>query len=173
MRRLKVALDCDISGHLVAVLDELYGHRGFEFTHVSKFTVAQTTDEHWADAFKRFGGHVTVSADERIAYTPHKAIAFIDNGFISFFMNSPWQSMRGHLKAAHLVHAWPDIEVMIRGGGTGRCWRVPCNAKMIDGRYADLRLTPIQLDPLVIPDDVLEQARQTRDARKTLHRDSA
>src|SRR6185437_2874980 len=104
--RIKVALDCDISHRLAAVLTDLYGDRGFEFQHVSSFAAAPSEDEIWADAFKRFGGHVVISADGQIAYKPHKAIAFIDNSFMSFFLASPWQHMKGHLEAAHLVHAW-------------------------------------------------------------------
>ena len=102
--RLKVAIDCDMSSKLVGVMNGLFGQDGFEFHHVSDLAPPKTEDEHWADIFKRFGGHVVLSADGRIAFKPHKAIAFIDNGFISFFMQSPWQVMRGNLEAAHLIY---------------------------------------------------------------------
>lgn len=77
-----------------------------------------------------------------------------------------WQRMRGHLEVAHLVHAWPEIETKMGEGQTGRCGRVPCQAKTIAGKYADLRLTPTVLEPLVIPDAVLEETRKKSSGAK-------
>ena len=154
MRRLKVALDCDISIRMAAVLGPLYGDRGFEFVHVSEFVPSDTRDEHWADAFKRFGGYISVSADRNIATKPHKALAFIDNRFIAFFMASAWSRMHGHLKAAHLAYWWPAMEATIREDKRGVCWQVPCEVK-----DRDLMLYEVKLRQLRIPDDVLEQAR--------------
>lgn len=162
MRRIKVAIDCDISHRLAAVLDALYGHLGFEFTHVKDFADPASPDDFWADVFGRFGGEVTLSADGQIAYKPHKVLSFIDNGFIAFFAATPWQHMPGHLKAAHLAHAWPAIEAKIREGEKGRCWRIPCVTKIVDGKHSDLHLSPVSLEPLVIPEDVLQSARQIK-----------
>ena len=161
-RRLKVALDCDVPERLASVFNSLYGHRGFEFFPVTEFAPGNSTDDHWADAFKRFGGHVTLSGDGQIAYKPHKALAFIDNGFISFFFATPWQRTLGHVKAAHAVYWWPIIERQILLGPRGRCWRIPCDLKMANNRLLDLRLVPGELESLVIPEEVLEQARHER-----------
>lgn len=85
MSRTKVALDFNISQRMVGVLDALYGHHGFEFMHLEKLVPGNTSDPVWADKYKRFGGRIVISGDCRIAYKPHEAIAFIDNGLISFF----------------------------------------------------------------------------------------
>lgn len=166
MRRIKVAIDCDISPRLVPVLEGLYGHLGFKFIHVTSFAPPRTEDEHWAVIFKRRGGRITISADERIATTPHKALAFIDNGFISFFMGRPWHYLGGALSAAHIAHAWPLMATKFGEGQRGRCWRVPCSARKVDDRYVDLRLSPFEFEPLVIPYDVLENARRSAADRK-------
>jgi hypothetical protein len=151
------------------MLENLYGHRGFEFIHVTTFAAASSGDDFWADAFKRFGGHVTLSGDGRIAYKPHQAIAFLDNGFLAFFCDSPWSEMPGHLKAAHLAFWWPTIEEKIREGDASCCWRIPCEAKRgADNRRFDLRLTLAQIHPLRIPADVIEKAREARDANRTV-----
>lgn len=162
MRRLKVALDCDVPDRIAPVLNSLYGHKGFEFYPVTEFAAGSSSDDHWADAFKRFGGHVTLSADGQIAYKPHKALAFIDNGFMSFFFATPWQQSPGHVKAAHAIYWWPAIEHKIAEGELGKCWRIPCELKMANDRLADLRLTPCGLEALVIPAHVLDAARIAR-----------
>src|ERR1700722_6057828 len=95
-------------------------------------------------------------------YKPHKALAFIDNGFLAFFTGSPWHHMAAHMKAAHIIYTWPVIEAKIREGQTGRCWRIPCNAKRTEGKVIDLRLSPAALEPLEIPDYVLKSVRQAQ-----------
>lgn len=95
MRKVKVALDCDISHRIVGALESLYADRGFEFVAVDKLVPAASTDDHWAAAFKRFGGEVTLSADTQIAVKPHKVLSFIDNGFQSFFLQSPLVAQPG------------------------------------------------------------------------------
>lgn len=140
-----------------AVLDSLYGHHGFEFHHVTKIVPPSTEDEHWADAFRRFGGAVVISADKQIAIRPHKALAFIDNGLIAFFMCAPWSQMAGHEKAAHLTSWWPQIEQINANRELGRCWLVPC-----ERHKGVLRLSQGELKELKIPSQVLEEARKTR-----------
>lgn len=164
MIRLKVALDCDIPGRLAGVLGSMYGHNGFEFYLVSKLVPPGSPDEFWADAFKRFGGHLMISGDTRIAYTPHKARSFIDNKFISFFMQPPWHHMPANLKAAHIIHSWPIIESKIRNGMRGTCWRVPCQVKKVGGKHIDLRLMPTELLALEIPSHVIENASPKRNS---------
>lgn len=151
----------------------MYGRRGFEFTHVSAFANGDATDEFWADSFRRFGGHVTLSADSKIAFKPHQAIAFLDNGFTSFFLSAPWSGMAGHMKAAHLIFWWPAIEAKIReGSAAGALWRVPCNVRRIGRVYDDLRLMTCDLEPLRIPRDVIERARKEREAAGALQANS-
>lgn len=157
MKRLKVALDCDVSPRLKPVLQELYADRGFEFVNVTDFALASTEDEIWADAFKLFGGSIVISGDKKIAQKPHQALAFMQNGFASFFMSRKWSSMRGHLKVAHLAFWWPAIEKKIREGAEGRCFRVPC-----DERRGKLTLLECELFEMTIPEAVLEQVRKAK-----------
>lgn len=164
MKRLRVALDCDVPDRLAPVLNSLYGDKGFEFFPVTAFAAANSSDDHWADAFKRFGGHITLSGDAQIAYKPHKVLSFIDNGFMSFFFASPWHRSPGYVKAAHTVYWWPAIAEKASHQETGRCWRVPCELKIAVTRFVDLRLAPAELEPLVIPEHVLEAARARRAA---------
>jgi hypothetical protein len=67
------------------VLEALYGHHGYEFLHLNKLVPGKTGDPGWADTYKKFGGKIVLSGDCRIAYKPREAVAFIDNGFVSFF----------------------------------------------------------------------------------------
>ena len=90
MKRVRVALDCDVPAVSSApALDHLYGYKGFDFFPVTEFAPGTSSDDHWADAFRRFGGHVTLSADTQIAYKPHKVLAFIDNGFYVILLCFP------------------------------------------------------------------------------------
>lgn len=161
MRKVKVALDCDISHRIVGALESLYADRGFEFVAVDKLVPAASTDDHWAAAFKRFGGEVTLSADTQIAVKPHKVLSFIDNGFQSFFLQSPWSRSRGHVKAAHVTFWWPTVERKIAEGLKGRCWRVPCAVS----KDSELRLKDCELEELKIPHDVLEKARRAESGK--------
>lgn len=159
MKRLKVALDCDVSPRMKPVLGELFGDRGFEFVHVTDFALAPTDDEIWADAFKRFGGSVVLSANKKIGAKPHQAIAFIENGFASFFMLGKWSKMGGHMKAAHLAFWWPTIEEKVRSGAGGRCFKVPC-----DERAGALTLCKCELEEMKIPEAVLAEAKKAKSA---------
>lgn len=165
MSKIKIAVDCDIPVRAAAVLESMYGENGFEFYHVSKLVPPASSDDFWADALKRFGGHVALSGDGQIAYRPHKALAFIDNGFISFFVASPWHHMGGPGKVAHLIFHWPFIEAKIREGQQGTCWRVPCDAKRAKGKIEHLRLRKTDLLALEIPKHVLEAARKAKAAK--------
>jgi PIN like domain len=167
VKRLRVALDCDVPDRLAPVLNSLYGDKGFEFFPVTAFAAANSSDDHWADAFKRFGGHITLSGDAQIAYKPHKVLSFIDNGFMSFFFASPWHRSPGYVKAAHTIYWWPTIAQKAAAGETGRCWRVPCDLKNAADRFTDLRLVPGELEALVIPDHVLQEARVKRRESET------
>jgi hypothetical protein len=132
-----------------------YGHKGFEFIHMQTLVEGSTRDEIWADVFTKFGGRVVVSGNCKIAYKPHQAIAFIDNGLISFFPEGAWGRLSGHMRDAVLVHAWPRIEEKINAGVNGTCWRIPFR-RIND----ELRLSSEPLKLLEIPHDILEAARK-------------
>ena len=76
---------------MAGVLAELYGHLGYEFLHLKDLGMnADTPDPEWAAKYKRFGGRIVLSGDYKIAYKPHIALAFIDNGLTSFFPYEAW-----------------------------------------------------------------------------------
>jgi hypothetical protein len=158
---VRVAIDFNCTPRMVGALDAFYGHRGFQF--LQSLVPGRTDDDIWADAFKKFGGHAVLSGDCKIAYKPHLAIAFIDNGFISFFPDGEWSRLKGHMRNAVMVHAWPMIEEKIALGILGTCWRIPC--KFVNG---ELRITAEPLEKLEIPDEVLEEARHKKAAGSKL-----
>jgi PIN like domain len=149
--RIRVALDSCLSERFVAVLSSLYGHNGFEFLHIDKLVPAKTKDTSWADVYKRFGGRIVVSGDTKIAYRPHEAVAFIDNGFISFFPDKGWGELRGHEQAAILVHQWPEMARHAAMQNDASCWRFPFSAKR-----GEIRLLERPMTKLEIPDAVLD-----------------
>lgn len=157
MRKIKVAIDCDVSYRLAAVLSNAFGDRGFEFIHVSQFMPSKHDDEHWADLFARFGGAVTISADSKIAKTPHKQMAFVDNGFLSFFLQPPWSSAPGNVKAAHLLYWWPIIEERVAEKARGECWQVP-----FVFRNGTLSLRRAEFKRLKVPENVLDGLRRAK-----------
>ena len=159
MSTLRVALDFNCSPRLVGALSSLYGHRGFQFLHLEKLVHGRTDDEIWADAYKKFGGKIVISGDARIAYRPHQAVAFIDNGFISFFPSESWSQMPGSAKSALLIHSWPLIEAKISQAKEGSCWRIPCSYSKKD---MELKLRNDPLHPLEIPNEVLVKERLRR-----------
>lgn len=156
MSRVRVGLDFNCAPRLANALDALYGHRGFEFVHMERLVRGRTADEIWADAFKKFGGRAVISGDANIAFRPHQAVAFIDNGFTSFFPEHDWCHLKAHRRSAVLVAAWPAIETKIAEGAPGTCWRIPCRVQN-DG---ELRLAEIALRQMEIPQEVLERARR-------------
>lgn len=141
------------------VLNALYGHQGFEFLHVSKLVGAKTTDVSWADVYKQFNGRIVLSGDCKIAYRPHEAVAFIDNGFCSYFPSKGFGDLRGHEQAATLVHAWPSIAAHAIKSKKAGCWRFH-----FGGKPDDLRLSPQPMTALEIPSDVLSRTRASRAA---------
>lgn len=153
MKRTKVALDCDIPEALAPMLDAAFNRRGFEFVPVGKIVPPRTADETWAPVFKRFGGEITLSADKNIIKKPHKALAFLQNGFKAFFMPPHWSNAPGQVKLAHLVYWWPEIAKHAVTCATGSCWQVP-----LDYRDGVLRLGPDEFKELKIPDDVLARS---------------
>lgn len=165
MRRLRIALDFNCSPRLVGALDALYGDRGFSFFHLQKFVVGRTEDEIWADAIKRFGGCIVLSGDSRIAHKLHLAVAFIDNGLLSFFPSEGWNQLKAHQKSASFIHAWPMIEAKILENQYGSCWRFACQiVQKDDGKEVRLNNEPLQ--QLKIPDEVLNRTRKQLQGRR-------
>jgi hypothetical protein len=162
---VRVALDFNCAPRLVGALTALYGHKGFQFLHLETLVAGRTDDEIWADAYKRTGGHVVISGDTRIAYRPHQAIAFIDNGFLSFFPDPCFCQMPAHARSATFVYAWPAIERKIAEAPPGTCWRIPCSFSKGDG---ELKLSGEPLWPLAIPDEILDKARAQRLAARAV-----
>jgi hypothetical protein len=159
VNRVRVGIDFNCSPRLAGALDALYGHKGFQFLHVQTLVEGRTKDETWADVFTKFGGRVVVSGNCKIAYKPHQAVAFIDNGLISFFPEGAWSRLFGHMRNAFLIHAWPRMEEKISAGMYGTCWGIPF--RFIDG---ELRLSSEPLKLLEIPNDILEAARAEKSA---------
>jgi hypothetical protein len=153
--RIRVALDFNCAPRLVGALDALYGHRGFEFLHLESLVRGKTKDEIWADVYKRFGGKVVLSGDGKIATKPREAIAFIDNGFLSFFPARSFCHLAANARSAFFVHAWPLIETKISEGLHAGCWRIPCV-----GKKEEVFLACRPLEPMEIPNAVLEEARR-------------
>lgn len=139
------------------MLNASFGRRGFEFVHVSRIVPPGTEDEVWADVFRGSGGQITISADKNIAKKPHKVVAFIDNGFKSFFMQPPWSQAPGKVKLAHLTYWWHNISTFYETCDPGCCWQVP-----FDYRDEVLRLSSSPLKALKVPDQVLAKARTAR-----------
>jgi hypothetical protein len=152
---IRVGIDFDCSPRLVGALDALYGHRGFEFIHMEKLVAAPTEDEIWADILRRYGGRVVLSGNSKIAYKPHQAAAFIDNGLISFFPNGEWNRLKGHMRNAVMIEAWPRIEEKIASESAGSCWRIEFGYSR-----GELKLSGQPLTKLEIPSNVLDAARR-------------
>lgn len=155
MKLTKVALDCDVPETLAPTLDAAFGRRGFQFTPVGKIVPPGTEDETWAAVFKRFGGEITLSADKNIIKKPHKALAFLQNGFKAFFMPPRWSNAPGQIKMTHLVYWWPEIAAFATTCAAGSCWQVPLD-------YTDgvLRLAKADFKELKVPEAVLTGAAE-------------
>lgn len=134
--------------------------------HVSKLVPARTTDENWADVYKRFRGKIVISGDCKIAYRPHEAVAFIDNGFTCFFPSKGWGALQGHEQAAVLVHQWPQMRKWANENPDAACWRF-----RFGGKRGDLRLIDAPMTKLEIPNDILETT--PRRAKRKVHGDGA
>lgn len=157
MKLVKVALDCDIPEPLAPMLNAAFGSRGFDFIHVSKIVPPGTTDEVWADTFKRFGGEITVSADKNIIKKPHKALAFTENGFKAFFMQPTWSNAPGRVKLAHIIYWWPEMSALADRSVDANSWQVP-----FEYRNNALTLQAAEFKVLRVPDHILDGVREER-----------
>ena len=117
----------------------------------------KSSDIFWADAYKRFGGKSVISGDCKIAYKPHEASAFIENGLVAVFPSENWMNLYLHEKAVLLAHYWPIIAAKFQEASAATCWRIP-----IVGKKGEIILKPVELVQLEIPGAVLETARKAR-----------
>ena len=153
----KVALDCMVSPRYASALNALYKDQGFEFILVQDIVPPRSGDDHWSDVFKRFGGEFVISGDTRIACKPRLACSFIDNGFVSIFLEPPWQGLLFHLQIAYLVYWWPAFSVHLQKQKPGTLWRAPCKSTS-----GVIHLGPAPLKELKIPTHILDKIRITK-----------
>jgi hypothetical protein len=153
----KVAIDFNISPSVARALKEIFGHHGYDFIHLSSLVHHRSKDVFWADVYKKFGGIFVISGDSKIAYKPHEAIAFVDNGLVSVFPSENWDRLKLHEKCVILFYYWPTIERTFKSAAPGTNWRLPVSA-----RPDDVILKPVSLAQLEIPPAVLAKARSLR-----------
>jgi hypothetical protein len=154
VKRVKVALDANIPQRVVRMLNSGFGDQGFEFVWEPDFAPAQSEDEFWATAFRRFGGQITLSADKNIAKRPHQILAFQENKLISFFMLHGWANMDMTFKVGHLVAWWPRIQIHIPQCKAGEAYWVPMSMRTIPFKKVEL------------PDGILKKAAESRATKK-------
>lgn len=159
MKLTKVALDCDIPEALAPILNAAFEKHGYQFTPVSQIVPPGTSDETWANVFKRFGGEITLSADKNIIKKPHKALAFLRHGFKAFFMPPHWSNAPGRIKLTHIVYWWSEMAKKAEASPAGSCWQVP-----LDYKDGVLRLAPAGFKELKVPDGVLAVAQSATQA---------
>ena len=147
MKRIKVALDANVPPRLVRMLESGYSGQGFEFLWVPDLVPANTEDEYWAGAFRRFGGQIVVSGDKNIAKKPHQISAFKENDLICFFCDKKWSEQDNTYKASHLIYWWPQIQLKFEESSPKDCWWVPMG----------IREQPFK--PVKVPDHVLKTSR--------------
>jgi len=143
-------------------LKEIFGHHGYDFIHLSTLVHHRSKDIFWADVYKKFGGIFVISGDSKIAYKPHEAIAFVENGLISVFPSENWDGLKLHEKFVLLTYYWPTIEKTFKTAAPGTNWRIPITAKP-----GEVILKPVNLIQLEIPHAILEKARTQWLANRT------
>jgi len=144
VKRTKVALDVNIPLRLVRMLNSGFQDQGFEFIWEPEFANAADPDEHWAVAFRRFGGEVVISGDKNIAKRPHQILAFQDNDLICFFCEHTWASQDMTFKCAHLLMWWTRIQAALATAKPKDCWWVP------------MALRDVPMRKVVLPDGIRE-----------------
>jgi hypothetical protein len=161
----KVCLDFNISERVGGALNALYAQHGYDFVHLRHLVAHDSEDIFWADAYKQAGGRYVISGDCKIAYKPHEAIAFVENGLVSVFPSENWAGFKLREKAVPLIYYWPTIENCFKSAKTGTNWRL--NIKGTSGHIA---LGQVDLTRLEIPDHVLLAAKARWLATRTFRR---
>lgn len=136
--KTKVAIDASLPRRLVRMLQTGFGDHGYEFLYITEFASANSPDEFWASAFKRFGGSVVVTGDKNIARRPHQIEAFRENDLICFFCDKRWAACDVTFKVAHIVFWWPRIHSQIQLSNPRDCWWVPMAIAPKDFRKVEL-----------------------------------
>lgn len=155
----KVAVDVCLSPRMPDALNSMYGLHGFEFIYVRD--LGGGPDAAWADVFKRFGGELVLSGDAKIATRPHEAVAFIDNGFKSFFPDGRhWYKLTIQMQFSYIIHQWGLLMPHLDRVDPGTCWRMPL-AYRNDSLILERTMT---LKALEIPKAVLDEQRKRRPA---------
>jgi hypothetical protein len=129
------------------MLETGFAELGYEFIHEPDFAPRTAEDEHWALAFRRFGGEIVVSADKNIAKRPHQIVAFKDNNLICFFCEKTWSQRDHTFKAAHRVYWWPRIHAHLGNCKSKDCWWVP------------MGIGPLEFREVKVPTHVLKTAK--------------
>ncbi len=135
---------------MVSLLKAGFQDQGYEFFWEPEFAPAKAADEFWADAFRRFGGEIVISADKMIACRPHQIRAFEQNGLKSFFLGRRWQPTTMRYKAAHIMFWWPKIASVALTIPKGQSYWVP------------IELTDKKLKRAEVPDDAATKKRSAR-----------
>jgi hypothetical protein len=65
--------------------------------------------------------------------------------------------LKNSAKAAALVYFWPIMAKRAAEVSEGTCWRIP-----LDAKKSELKLFACDLEPLEIPDHILDKARQRK-----------
>jgi hypothetical protein len=149
----KVGCDVNVPHRAVTMLNSGFGDQGYEFIWEPAFASPDAEDEHWAMAFKRFGGEVVITGDKNIAKRLHQILAFKDNNLICFFCKNAWASQDPVFKCAHLLMWWPRIQATLQSAKPKDCWWIPM------GLRAGLPLEEVR-----IPNDARQKAAVRRTA---------
>jgi hypothetical protein len=129
LKRIRVAVDANIPKRIIDLLKAGFQDQGYEFFQISEFANPRSADEFWADAFKRFGGEIVITADSGIARRPHQIRAFEAAGLKTFFFEPRWMQRPIDYKSSHVIFWWPKIAEYCERIGPGRCYWVPVPMK--------------------------------------------
>jgi hypothetical protein len=144
----KVALDVNMPERLVRMLNSGFRDQGFEFVWEPDFASRSATDEHWATAFRLFGGEIAITGDKNIAKRPHQILAFQENDLICFFCKHDWARQDLTFKCAHVLMWWMRIQVVLETAQPRDCWWIP------------MALRDIPLERVVVPHAQIQAAQR-------------
>lgn len=156
MKIRKVALDANVPERLVAMLNSGFRDQGFEFIWEPSFALPNAEDEHWAAAFRRFGGEIIITGDKNIAKRPHQILAFQENDLICFFCEGTWSSQDLTFKCSHILMWWMRIQSYLVTAKAKDCWWIPMSLR--DG----------PLKKVVLPKRLLQNASVATGSRRKL-----
>jgi hypothetical protein len=150
VKLIKVALDVNIPQRLVLMLNSGFRDQGYEFIWEPEFAAPNAEDEHWATAFRRFGGSIVITGDKNIAKRPHQIKAFQDNELICFFCERTWSSFDMTFKCSHLLMWWMRIQKILPEAKPRDCWWIP------------LALRDVPLTKVLVPDGIGKERKPAK-----------